>query len=243
MGRLEIRADLSRPGLLETSVSSPMETSTEDTLLGDEFNFDDDMFSTSTKTKERKTRSARRECRKNGTQETFTREHLITEQKTDDELQRWKVSEKPAYVTHRDGVLCRRWIPTRDTPINTQVVLPRSYWQRVLRMAHDLPMAGHMGVERTLHRIRRHFWWPTVVKDTQEYCKSCDACQRTGKRNPRAPLVSMPIIGEPFRRIAMDFIGPLPRTSSGNQYVLVVVDYATRYPEAYPLRSCETLKN
>ena len=40
----------------------------------------------------------------------------------------------------------------------------------------------------------------------------------------------------------MDFIRPLPRTSSGNQYVLVVMDYATHYPKAYPLRTCETHK-
>ena len=40
----------------------------------------------------------------------------------------------------------------------------------------------------------------------------------------------------------MDFVGPLPRTASGNQYILVVMDYATRYPEAYAMRSCETQK-
>ena len=44
---------------------------------------------------------------------------------------------------------------------------------------------------------------------------------------------------EPFKRIAMDIIGPLPRTRRGNQYILVVCDYATRYPEAVPLRSID----
>ena len=46
----------------------------------------------------------------------------------------------------------------------------------------------------------------------------------------------MPIIGEPFERVAMDLIGPLPRTRTGKKFVLVVSDYATRYPEAYALR-------
>jgi len=49
----------------------------------------------------------------------------------------------------------------------------------------------------------------------------------------------LPVIDEPFERIAMDIVGPLPRSKSGNKYILVVCDYATRYPEAVPLRSIE----
>ena len=44
---------------------------------------------------------------------------------------------------------------------------------------------------------------------------------------------------EPFQRIAMDLVGPLPRSRSGNKYILVICDYATRYPEAIPLRSID----
>ena len=49
-----------------------------------------------------------------------------------------------------------------------------------------------------------------------------------------APLVPLPVIEVPFERIAIDIIGPLPRSQSGNRYVLVVCDYATRWPEAAP---------
>ena len=41
---------------------------------------------------------------------------------------------------------------------------------------------------------------------------------------------------EPFKRIAMDIVGPLPRSRSGNQYILVIRDYASRYPQAVPSR-------
>lgn len=41
---------------------------------------------------------------------------------------------------------------------------------------------------------------------------------------------------EPFRRVAMDIVGPLQRTKHGNKYILTIMDYATRYPEAIPLR-------
>ena len=45
----------------------------------------------------------------------------------------------------------------------------------------------------------------------------------------------MLIMGTPFERIAMDIVGPLPKTRRGNEYILVVSDYATRFPEAIPL--------
>uniref|UniRef100_K7EW93 Integrase catalytic domain-containing protein n=1 Tax=Pelodiscus sinensis TaxID=13735 RepID=K7EW93_PELSI len=56
-------------------------------------------------------------------------------------------------------------------------------------------------------------------------------------RVTKAPLVAMPVIDVPFQRIAMDLVGPLERTKNRYQYILVVVDYATRYPEAVPLRN------
>ena len=49
----------------------------------------------------------------------------------------------------------------------------------------------------------------------------------------------MPVVSEPFALLAMDIVGPLERTVSGNKYILVLVDYATRYPEAIPLRSID----
>ena len=55
-------------------------------------------------------------------------------------------------------------------------------------------------------------------------------------------MQSMPIIEEPFTRIAMDIVGPRERSKSGNKYIVVICDYATRYPEAIPLRSKEAKK-
>ena len=49
----------------------------------------------------------------------------------------------------------------------------------------------------------------------------------------------MPIVDEPFSRVAMDMIGPLNRSKNGNKYVLVLCDYATRYPEAVPLKNVD----
>ena len=94
-----------------------------------------------------------------------------------------------------------------------------------------------MGKDKTARRILQRFYWPTVFKDVAEYCCSCEtcSCETCQKSSHKKPLVPLPIIGVPFQRIAMDIIGPLPRSRSGNPYVLVICDYATWYPEAIPL--------
>ena len=54
-----------------------------------------------------------------------------------------------------------------------QIVVPKVYHNEGTSIAHDRPMAGHLGVKKTNDRILRHFWWPTLRKDVSEYCKSC----------------------------------------------------------------------
>ena len=75
------------------------------------------------------------------------------------------------------------------------------------------------------------------------FCRSCDICQRTiaKGRVPSVPLGKMPIIDTPFDRVAVDLVGPVfPPTEKGNKYVLAMMDYATRYPEALPLKDIKT---
>ena len=79
-----------------------------------------------------------------------------------------------------------------------------------------------------------------MFRDVEEYCKTCGVCQKaTQKGVKKAPLVPLPIVSEPFSRIAMDIVGPLLRSRLGNKYLLVLCDYATRYPEAVPLKSID----
>ena len=98
-------------------------------------------------------------------------------------------------------------------------------------------MAGHMGCDPTVKQILRRFFWPRLFKDVHQYCETCEDCQKVAKKRAKVPLVPMPIIGEPFKRISMDIVRQLPKTKKGHQYILVVCDYATRYPEAFPLRT------
>ena len=106
-----------------------------------------------------------------------------------------------------------------------------------LKLAHEMLMAGQLGKEKTVCRILQQFYWPTIYHDISEYYKRCPECQLTKPgRGRKALLIQLPIMGEPFKRIAMDVVGPLPKTKQGHRYLLAICDYATRYPEAYPLK-------
>ena len=106
-----------------------------------------------------------------------------------------------------------------------------------MQLAHTISLAGHIGKTKTGQRVCQRFYWPTLFRDVAEYCRMCAEYQKAARgRRQRAPLIPLPVIEEPFRRMAMDIVGPLPRSRSGNRYVLVMCDYATHYPEAVPLR-------
>ncbi len=126
----------------------------------------------------------------------------------------------------------------------TRLIVPTCCRHVVLHLAHTVPWAGHLGQQKTYARIHSHFHWPTLYTDVQTYCTTCAICQKTSvvSQRGRTPLQPLPVISAPFRRIAMDIVGPLEKSSVGHRYILVVSDYATRYPEAFPLRTITTPK-
>uniref|UniRef100_A0A8C5CA19 Gypsy retrotransposon integrase-like protein 1 n=1 Tax=Gadus morhua TaxID=8049 RepID=A0A8C5CA19_GADMO len=141
----------------------------------------------------------------------------------------------PHYST-RGGLLYR--VIQRGGEEVEQLIVPWTYASQVLYMAHSHLLGAHLGMDKTRDRVLGRFYWPGVKKDIEDYCRACPECQRTAPRpSVRNPLIPMPLIEVPFDRLALDIVGPLPRTSRGHRYILVMVDYATRYPEAVPLRA------
>ena len=93
---------------------------------------------------------------------------------------------------------------------------------------------------RNTHQANQRFYWLIVYGNVAEYCRRYPECQETGKGGRlRVPLILLPMMKEPFERIAMDIVCRLPRSRRGNQYILIICDYATRYPEAIPLHSID----
>ncbi|KAL3847604.1 hypothetical protein ACJMK2_018507 [Sinanodonta woodiana] len=125
-----------------------------------------------------------------------------------------------------------------------QLVVPQIYRSHVLRLAHESSMAGHLGMKKkTTDRVLREFYWPGVNGDIDRFCRYCDVYQKTVSkgRNTRVSVGKMSLINTPFKRVAVDIVGPILHiTDRKNRYILTLVDYATRYPEAIALPSIET---
>ncbi|KAK7113985.1 hypothetical protein V1264_000125 [Littorina saxatilis] len=173
-------------------------------------------------------------------------EDLSREQKTDPSLAkiRDRVAKGAKDGTHyewKKDILYRIYMDN-GSPCK-QVVVPECFRTDVLKLAHDTPMAGHQGVRRTRDRIWRDFYWPGICGDVKRYCASCDACQRSSRKGAtkKVPMKSMPLIGTPFERVGVDIVGPIiPASNRGHKYILTMVDYATRYVEATPLKDIRT---
>jgi len=184
---------------------------------------------------------------------SFSRNSLIREQQRDPEiaalsaeaLSMAEIESVPVGYFVRDGVLMRKWRPpqvpaSEEWSVITQIVVPRVYRGEILSLAHDLPAGGHLGINKTVTKVLKHFYWPGIRKDVIEFCKTCSPCQIAGKKvlDPsRSPLKPIPAFGEPFSKVVVDCVGPLPKTKQGHEYLLTIMCMSTRYPEAIPLRN------
>ncbi len=143
-----------------------------------------------------------------------------------------------------DNVLMRKWNSVTNEKANLapryQIVLPSVVRAAVLKLAHDHIMGGHLGVNKTFQRVSHYFYWPGLRTSVANYCRSCRECQMVGKPNQvvrPVPLCPIPVMGEPFERLILDCVGPLPKSREGHQYILSLMCAATRFPEAVPLRN------
>jgi hypothetical protein len=139
-----------------------------------------------------------------------------------------------------DGLLCRHYEPTstkRRPFAQSQVVVPLSLRKQLLQEYHDSPLSGHMAYRRTCLRLRDKFFWPTLLADVKQYCFECEPCA-LGRRvhGVKAFLNPLDLTTKPFEVIGMVFLGPIqPHSLQGNNYVLVITDYFTKWIEVIAL--------
>ncbi|XP_013167322.1 PREDICTED: uncharacterized protein K02A2.6-like [Papilio xuthus] len=104
-----------------------------------------------------------------------------------------------------------------------KIVIPERLRKQVLLAAHE----GHPGIVAMKGRLRSKVWWPRIDKDSEQMVKSCKGCTLVSLPNPPAPMKRRELPSEPWVEIAMDLLGPLPN----NDYILVIIDYYSRYKE------------
>ncbi|KAL7647143.1 UNVERIFIED_CONTAM: hypothetical protein RMT77_002401 [Armadillidium vulgare] len=146
----------------------------------------------------------------------------------------------PHYIM-KGGILQR--VSQNNGDYIEQIVVPKKLRQHLISMAHDSIMGGHLGIKKTMDKLITGFYWPGINEDVSRFCHSCDICQKTVSKGSitKTPVGRMPLIDIPFKRVAVDLIGPIkPASEEGHKYILTLVDYATRYPEAVSLKSIST---
>ncbi|UYV83674.1 hypothetical protein LAZ67_23002033, partial [Cordylochernes scorpioides] len=113
------------------------------------------------------------------------------------------------------------------------LVVPENKKREIMKEYHNHMSNGHLGVARTMYRIKSKYFWPSMLKDVSEFVKTCHLCQsRKGSNQlPSGLLQPIPPANFPFERIGIDFVGPLPSTKNRKKWIIVLSDYYTRYAE------------
>lgn len=111
-----------------------------------------------------------------------------------------------------------------------KIWLPEKLTENVIKKAHE-DNTCHGGVTKTLFNVREFFYWPTMSKQVREYIKRCDLCKecKHPKQTLRPPMGNEVITHRPFQKIYIDFLGPYPRTRTGNTHIFIVLDHATKF--------------
>ena len=141
-----------------------------------------------------------------------------------------------------NGIIYRRWESSDGLHVRYQLVIPKQMVDEVLSYLHNAPTAGHLGVSRTIASVRYRFYWPCYQADIMKWIKQCDLCaSRKPSTHQNKANLKQYLLGEPMERVAIDIMGPLPKSSSGNKYIMIVVDYFTKWAEAYAIPNQETI--
>lgn len=163
-----------------------------------------------------------------------------TEQQNDDSLKQLLAAKKTSTANRfctRDGLLYKKNYST--TGSRYLLVVPKSLRNSILRAMHDDPTSGHLGAARTLYRLQERFYWPNMHQTTRQYVSSCNECQRRKRPTSTPPgrLHPVPPPRAPFEQVGVDLLGPFPRSSNGNRWIVVCTDHLERYCETAAIPS------
>lgn len=125
-----------------------------------------------------------------------------------------------------------------DQPNPWKLVVPKRQRADLLLEYHDSPLSGHLGGFKTLRRMKEFYYWPGMAADVARYVARCSTCLQNKplQQLPAGLMGNQKTVDEPWQLVSADLMGPLPLSSKQNRYILVVVDYFTKYSVLMPLR-------
>ncbi|MCG8034487.1 MAG: DDE-type integrase/transposase/recombinase, partial [Candidatus Thiodiazotropha taylori] len=160
---------------------------------------------------------------------------MVVEQSKDPEIYTIKTQLEADSTAHKkyivlDNVLY--YISNVDEDPKVRLYVPSHLTDKVIEDTHKVI---HLGFDKTFDAIRSKYFWPNLYKHVYEYVSKCVDCQSRNMQKVKSPLKEVDTPPFPFAKIAIDMVGPLPKTLSGNQYIFTAIDWYSGYLEAWPL--------
>lgn len=140
-------------------------------------------------------------------------------------------------LKREEGVVYQTWFhDIEGQPSKIQLLTPRVLRQEVMHQCHNAILGGHLGIKKTLQKIKDRFYWYGITMSVKGHIQTCRVCSANSKPNKkyRAALGAYRV-GNVMDLLGIDIMGPLPVSRTGCKYILVIGDYASRWIEAYGL--------
>ena len=159
-------------------------------------------------------------------------DYIIDGTLPDDPKEAAKIRARSARFTNHKGSLYKRgfFIPFLKCIAGEDT-------KYVLREVHEGICGNHIGARTLAGKVlRQGYYWPTILKDATDLVKKCRICQEHAKisRLLSEPLTSI-TCPWPFQQWGLDILGPLPIGKGQCKFIIVAVDYFTKWAEAEPL--------
>lgn len=151
------------------------------------------------------------------------------------EYERWRVIDGRLYkrfpISMHQG-------PNRD---EWKTVVPKRGRRGLLEQFHSPPPAGHFGIAKTLYRLAEQYYWPKMKVDVSKFIARCRVCASQKVSHTARPgfMGQHKQIKFPWQLVGCDIVGPLPKTKSGYRFILVVVDWFTKFSLLKPLKQAD----
>ncbi|XP_054629462.1 gypsy retrotransposon integrase-like protein 1 [Dunckerocampus dactyliophorus] len=122
-----------------------------------------------------------------------------------------------------------------------EVVIEAERKRQIFLDCHFNDIGHHLGQKKTVHKIQRKYYWLGIIKDVVDWIKVCDTCQHTERNKNLARTVRPIKVDAPWDIVGIDVIGPFPETQQGNTHVAVLIDYFSKWPEAFPVQKTDAV--
>lgn len=164
-------------------------------------------------------------------------------QKSPDKFEKYKIVDDKIFIKLKKNPYA--------TEFQYKLLVPLSMRDKVIQECHDDKLAAHFGTFKTTKRVLQKYYWQGVNRDVKEYVRKCHICLQSKSQNKRkfGLMGKMKIATRPWQVVSLDLMGPLVRSTKGNDSLLVICDHFTKTPILRPLRNskakkiCEIVEN